>query len=66
MLNKFRSGESKKVTKIVTGDESWIYQIESDTKQQSTVWLFPDEAPPQKVKRTRSAGKQMAGAYLAD
>ena len=43
MLHKFRSGESKAVSKIVTGDESWIYQYDPETKQQSTVWLFPDE-----------------------
>ena len=49
MLHKFRSGESKAVSKIVTGDESWIYQYDPETKQQYTVWLFPDEVPPKKL-----------------
>ena len=40
MLGKYNSGASKDVYKIVTGDESWIYAYESETKQQSTVWVF--------------------------
>ena len=66
MLHKFRSGESKAVSKIVTGDESWIYQYDPGTKQQSTVWLFPDEVPSQKVKRARSAGKQMDATFVSE
>ena len=52
--------------KIVTGDESWIYQYDPETKQQSTVWLFPDEVLPQKVKRARSAGKQMVATFVSE
>ena len=52
--------------KIVTGDESWIDQYDLETKHQSTVWLFPDEVPPQKVKRARSAGKQMVVIFVSE
>ena len=34
-------------------------------KQQSTVWLFPDEAPPQNVKCALSAGKQMVDTFVS-
>ena len=37
MLGKYDRGASKDVYKIVTGDESWIYEYEPETKQQSTV-----------------------------
>ena len=44
MLKKYNGGASKDVYKIVTGDESWIYAYEPETKQQSTVWVFQDES----------------------
>ena len=51
MLKKFNRGASKDVYKIVTGDESWIYAYEPETKQQSTVQVFQDEPNPTKVVR---------------
>ena len=48
MLKKYDRGASKDVYKIVTGDESWIYAYEPETKQQSTVWVFQDEPNPTK------------------
>ena len=42
MLNKYDDGASKDVYKIVTGDKSWIYAYEPETKQQSTMWEFED------------------------
>ena len=40
MPTKFDGGGSKRVWDIVTGDETWIYQYDPETKQQSSVWLF--------------------------
>ena len=34
-------------------------------KQQSAVWVFPDENPPVKFKRKRSASKQMVACFFA-
>ena len=65
MLKNFDEGKSKRVYDIVTGDESWIYQFEPETKRQSSVWIFPDEAPPQKFKRSRSVGKKMVASFFA-
>lgn len=65
MLKKFHSGTSKDVYKIVTGDESWIYSYDPETKQQSTVWVFQDEANPTKVARARSTAKQMVACFFA-
>lgn len=64
MLDKFAGGSSKSVSEIVTGDESWIYQYDPETKQQSTVWVFDDEDPPTKVVRSRSVGKQMVAVFF--
>lgn len=64
ILKKFNRGASKDVYKIVTGDESWIYAYEPETKQQSTVWVFQNEQNPTKVIRARSTSKQMIACFF--
>jgi histone-lysine N-methyltransferase SETMAR len=64
MLKKFDNGRSKSVSYIVTGDETWIYAYDPETKQQSTVWVFEDEPAPTKVTRSRSATKQMVAVFF--
>jgi len=64
MLEKFDGGSSKSISEVVTGDETWIYQYDPETKQQSTVWVFEDEEPPPKVVRSRSVGKQMLAVFF--
>ena len=59
MLRKFDGGRSPCVWDIVTGDETWVYQYDPEMMQQSAVWDFPDENPPVKFKRNRSAFKQV-------
>ena len=54
---KFNRGRSSLVYNIVTGDETWIYSYEPESKQQSTVWVFQNEPKPTKVVRSRSAAK---------
>ena len=64
MLQKYDRGASKHVYDIVTGDESWIYAYEPESKQQSTVWVFQDEPNPTKVARARSTSKQMIACFF--
>ena len=65
MLRKFDGGRSPRVLDIVTGDETWVYQFDPETKQQSAVWVFPDENPPVKFEINRSASKQMIAYFFA-
>ena len=65
MLRKFDGGRSDRVSNIVTGDETYVYQYDPETKQQSSVWLFPGETPPVKFKRSRSVSKQMIAVFFA-
>lgn len=64
MLKKFEGGRSNSVYNIVTGDESWIYSYEPETKQQSTVWVFQNEPKPTKVVRSRSVSKRMIACFF--
>ena len=62
---KIDGERSPHVWVIVTGDKTWVYQYEPKTKQQSEVWVFPDENPPVKFKRNRSASKQLIVCFFA-
>ena len=64
MLRKFDEGRSPRVWDIVAGDETWVCQYDPETKQQSAVWVFPDENPPVKFERNRSACKQMIASFF--
>lgn len=63
-LQRFNRGESNHVYKIISGDESWIYAYDPDSKQQSTIWVFQDEPKPTKVIRSRSTSKKMVATFV--
>ena len=65
MMERFDGGRSKSTWRIVSGDETWVYQFDPETKQQSSVWVFPGDPIPVKYKRTRSTGKQMVASFIA-
>jgi histone-lysine N-methyltransferase SETMAR len=64
MLHKYDNGRSRRVSDILTGDETWLYQYDPETKDQSTVWVFDNELPPTKVVRSRSTAKQMLAVFF--
>ena len=59
MIKKYDRSALKHVYDIVTGDPSWIYPYEPESKQHSTVMVFQNEPNPTKVARVISASKQM-------
>ena len=44
---------------IVTGDESWVYGYDPETKQQSSLWKGPTSPRPKKRRQVRSKTKGM-------
>jgi histone-lysine N-methyltransferase SETMAR len=65
MLEKFDYGRSKLVSEVVTGDETWLYHFDPETKRQSTSWVFEGSPRPQKVRRPRSVGKKMVAVFFS-
>ncbi len=51
---------------IITGDESWCYSYEPNTKQKSQMWLGRDDQRPQKARRPRSQRRVMLVAFFDD
>ena len=46
---KMVSDDENVLMKVITGDESWVYGYDPETKQQSSQWKRPDEPRPKKV-----------------
>lgn len=61
------------LSRIITGDETWLHHWDPDTKQESMQWKHANSPPPRKFRTQPSAGKVMAtifwdckGALLVD
>ena len=73
ILLKIEPDEDHFFDSIITGDETWVYQYDPETKQQSKQWLSRGSSGPIKFKSERSVKKVMAtvfwdseGVVLAD
>ena len=64
MLARFDGGRSRDVDNIVTGDESWIYSFDPESKQQSAQWTPVGAPGPLKFRRERSVSKQMVAVFV--
>jgi len=47
------------MSRVITGDESWAYGYDPETKQQSSQWKSPGSPRPKKARQSRSATKSM-------
>ena len=45
------------MSRVITGDESWVYGYDSETKQQSSQWKSSGYPRPKKARQSRSATK---------
>ena len=47
------------ISRIITGDEIWVYGFDPETKQQSSQWKSPEFPRPKKARQSRTALKSM-------
>jgi len=45
--------------RVITGDETWVYQYDPETKQQSAQWKTANSPQPKKFRRSKSRVKTM-------
>lgn len=45
--------------RVITGDESWFFQYDPETKRQSSQWLSPNARHPKKARMSKSRVKTM-------
>ncbi len=63
-LALIRQNHREMLSKIVTGDETWIATFEPETKRQSSAWVEVGELPPQKAVRQRAQTKTMCTVFF--
>ena len=63
-MNRFDQAPENFLQRIVTGDETWLYLHDPESKQASMEWRYKGEKAPIKPKMVRSAGKVMATVFF--
>jgi histone-lysine N-methyltransferase SETMAR len=63
-LRQMASDSAPFLSRVITGDESWIYGYYSETKQQSSQWGSPNSPRPKKARQVRSKVKSMLIIYF--
>jgi len=51
--------DSSFMSRIITGDKSWVFGYDPETKQQSSQWKSPESLRPKKARQSRTALKSM-------
>ena len=64
MLRWFNNGNSRHNSENITGDETWIYQYDTETKHYSSVWVFPNNDWTIKVKMAKVLGRKWCSLSL--
>jgi len=52
------------LSRVINGDESWVYDYDPETKQQSTQWKAPSSPQPKKARQVCSNIKSMLIIFL--
>jgi len=52
------------ITKIITGDETWYFQYDPESKQQSLQWKRLTSAQPKKTEMSKSHMKTMLNLFF--
>jgi len=49
---------------VITGDETWVYGYDVETKAQSSQWKLPEEPRPKKIRKVRSNVKVLLTVFF--
>jgi hypothetical protein len=61
-----RANEDENLLKnVITGDETWVYGYDVETKQQSSHWKSPASPRPKKARQVRSRVKAMLLGFFS-
>lgn len=52
------------LNRVITGDESWVYGYDPETKAQSSQWKSPGSPRPKKARQSRSNVKTMLVIFI--
>lgn len=52
------------IKRIISGDETWVYEYDTQTKHQSSQWQSPKDPKPKKSRRFQSRKKVMLTVFI--
>lgn len=58
-LRQLASNDETFLSRVITGDESWVYGYDPETKRQSSQWKSPTSPRPKKARQVKSNLKSM-------
>ena len=58
-LRQLASADEPFLSRVITGDESWVYSYDPETKQQFSQWKIPTSPRPKKARQVKSNVKSM-------
>jgi len=62
-LEFFRRNPNDFLSRLVTMEETWLYQYDPETKQQSMEWRHSGSPRPKIFRLQKSAGKVLASIF---
>ena len=63
LLGRYNTKPNDFESRLITGDETWLYQYDPTTKQESMQWQRVGDPAPVKCKAQKSAGTVMAVVF---
>ncbi|XP_061178417.1 histone-lysine N-methyltransferase SETMAR-like [Saccostrea echinata] len=64
LLTIYEDCDQRRINEIVTGDETWIYFFEPETKLNNNVWIGENDTRPQIARRNRSVWRVMYALFF--
>jgi len=58
------NGDKNFLDKVITGDESWCFVYNPETKHQSSKWVSEHSPRPKKLRFQKSKAKKMLIAFF--
>ena len=58
-LHQLVSDDETFLSRVITGDESWVYSYDPETKRQCSQWKSPMSPRPKKARQVKSNFKSM-------
>ena len=52
------------IKRIITGDETWVYEYDTQSRHQASEWRAPNEPRPKKPRRFQSKKKAMLTVFM--
>lgn len=64
LIDRYENSRNQRQFEVITGDETWLYHFDVETKRSSAEWVPEGGQRPVKARRSRSQGKRMFAVFF--